>query len=330
TTEPSPGSPDSLRLYRNIVRITYPFIFLALFFAITYKRDYSFGQKEDARLIGASYMTMNNEFFKIINEQIRVRVEAEGDMMILRDPGLDVVRQNRQIEEMLDMGISALIVTPVDIDGLTDVLRRAKSMGVYVIVVDSNISDETLTDCTIVSDNYNAGTVIANYVLDKQDGGRIVVFTHDATASGSNRVAGFMDTVAGHPDYEVLDMIECEGQYEIAMPRMLDYLDGGRDFDTVFCLNDLAAAGVVAALKTKGLAGKVNVYGVDASPDAKSLIDEGLMKASAVQFPTRIGERAASVLYEIFAGNDTEKTIIVPVDIVSVENIDSYNKERWQ
>ena len=54
------------------------------------------------------------------------------------------------------------------------------------------------------------------------------------------------------------------------------------------------------------------------------------MRASAVQFPTKIGERAASVLYEIFDGNATEKTIIVPIDIVSTENIDSYNKERWQ
>lgn len=324
------GTVLPFHLYRNIVRVAYPLILIALFLAITYKRDFSFSQKEGARLIGASYMTMNNEFFKIINEQIRVRVEAEGDMIILRDPGLDVARQNRQIEEMLDMGISALIVTPVDIDGLTDVLKRARSMGVYVVVVDSNIRDEELTDCTIVSDNYNAGTIIGNYVLDKQEGGRIVVLTHEATASGSNRVAGFMDTVDGHPGFEVLDQIECEGQYEIAMPRMLSYLDEGHEFDTVFCLNDLAAEGVVAALRQRDLAGKINVYGVDASPDAKALIDEGLMRASAVQFPTRIGERAASVLYDIFDGKDTEKTIIVPVDIVSVENIDSYNKERWQ
>ena len=321
---------DKYRLYRNIVRIVYPFIFVFLFLAITHKRDYSFEQKEGARLIGASYMTMNNEFFKIINEQIRVRVEAEGDLIVLRDPGLDVDRQNRQIAEMLDMGISALIVTPVDIDGLTDVLKRARAMGVYVIVVDSNISDDDLTDCTIVSDNYNAGTIIGNYVLDKQDSGRIVVFTHEATASGSQRVAGFKDTVSGHPGFTVIDSIECEGQYEIAMPRMLSFLDEGHEFDTVFCLNDLAAEGVVAALKTRDLAGKVNVYGVDASPDAKALIDEGLMRASAVQFPTKIGERAASVLYEIFDGNATEKTIIVPIDIVSTENIDSYNKQRWQ
>ena len=85
---------------------------------------------ENSRLIGASYMTMNNEFYDILNEQIRVRVEGEGDLMVLRDPGLDVERQAEQINSMLDMGISALIVTPVSFIGLSDVLQRARDMGV--------------------------------------------------------------------------------------------------------------------------------------------------------------------------------------------------------
>jgi ribose transport system substrate-binding protein len=92
---------------------------------------------EDSRLIGASYMTMNNEFYDIINEQIRVRVEGEGDQMVLRDPGLDANRQAEQINSMLSIGISALIVTPVTADGLSDVLARAQELGVKVIVVDT-------------------------------------------------------------------------------------------------------------------------------------------------------------------------------------------------
>ena len=54
---------------------------------------------ENSRLIGASYMTMNNEFYDILNEQIRVRVEGEGDLMVLRDPGLDAERQAEQRSE---------------------------------------------------------------------------------------------------------------------------------------------------------------------------------------------------------------------------------------
>ena len=38
-------------------------------------RDYSLEQKENSRLIGVSYMTMNNEFYKILNEEISNQVE---------------------------------------------------------------------------------------------------------------------------------------------------------------------------------------------------------------------------------------------------------------
>ena len=73
-------------------------------------RDYSLNQKEDSFLIGASYMTMNNEFYKIMNEEISAKVEAEGDRFILRDPALDADRQKEQIEEMLQKGIDVLVV----------------------------------------------------------------------------------------------------------------------------------------------------------------------------------------------------------------------------
>ena len=75
--------------------------------------DFSLNQKENSYLIGASYMTMNNEFYKIIGEEIAHRVEAEGDRLILRDPALNAGRQAMQVQEMLDMGIDVLIITPV-------------------------------------------------------------------------------------------------------------------------------------------------------------------------------------------------------------------------
>ena len=88
-------------------------------------------------------------------------------------------------------------------------------------------------------------------------------------------------------------MINCDGQLEIAMPKMQDAMEEGVSFDSVFCLNDLAGVGVVAALDDSGMLDRVKVYGVDASPDAKALIKEGMMSASAAQFPSRIGQAAS-------------------------------------
>ena len=285
--------------------------------------DISANQKEGSRLIGASYMTMNNEFYEILNEQISHRVEAEGDRLILRNPALSVSRQ-------VEQGISVLILTPVDSDGLTDILKRARQQGVKVIVVDSNVSDEQLVDCTIVSDNYKAGCLLGDYLLQNKENSKVVILTHEAATSGRERVQGFLDTIKGHEGIEVVEEVPCEGQLEIAMPQMEKLIDQGTEFDSVFCLNDPSSLGAAAALETRGLLDKVDIYGIDASPDAKQLIYEGKMCASVAQFPSRIGEEAANAIYDLLEGKEVKSYISVPVELVTKENVEYYNVDRWQ
>lgn len=292
--------------------------------------DISANQKEGSRLIGASYMTMNNEFYEILNEQISHRVEAEGDRLILRNPALSVSRQVEQIGKMLDEGISVLILTPVDSDGLTDILKRARQQGVKVIVVDSNVSDEQLVDCTIVSDNYRAGCLLGDYLVQNKENSKVVILTHEAATSGRERVQGFLDTIGGHEGIEVVEKVPCEGQLEVAMPQMEKLIEQGKEFDSVFCLNDPSSLGAAAALETKGLLDKVDIYGIDASPDAKQLIYEGKMRASVAQFPSRIGEEAANAIYDLLDGKEVKSYISVPVELVTKENVEYYNVDRWQ
>ncbi len=285
---------------------------------------------EKSRLIGASYMTMNNEFYEIVNEQIRVRIEGEGDQMILRDPCLDVKRQAEQINSMLSMGISALIVTPVTSDGLTEVLDRARNLGVKIIVVDTELDDPEQVDCTIVSDNFRAGYMIGEYMMKRQTSGRILLLNHETAISGHRRVQGFKLAIAKNSDFQIVKEIDCMGQYEIALPLILDYIGEGGRFDTVFCLNDLAGEAAVMAIRRHPEFEKVHIYGVDGSPDAKSMIMSGEVEATAAQFPTEIGEQAADNLYKMLNGESYLSTVIVPVALISYDNLEEFDINRWQ
>ena len=154
--------------------------------------------------------------------------------------------------------------------------------------------------------------------------------THEAAMSGRERVQGFIDTIKGSDGIEVVEEVPCEGQLEIAMPQMENLIDQGTVFDSVFCLNDPSSLGAAAALETRGLLDKVDIYGIDASPDAKQLIYEGKMKASVAQFPSRIGEEAANAIYDLLEGREVETYISVPVELVTKENVEYYNVDRWQ
>ena len=107
-------------------------------------------------------------------------------------------------------------------------------------MVDTAVADDIPADCTITSDNYEAGVIIGKYFLQKHNTAKLVVMTHESARSARERVDGFLDTVSANENIQVVKKIECEGQVEIAMPRLQEAIDEGLDFDTVFCLNDLA------------------------------------------------------------------------------------------
>ena len=95
-------------------------VILAFFVFVVFiaRPDLSERQREKSHLIGVSYMTMNNEFYKVMHEQISDRIEAEGDRMILRNPALDTDRQIEEIKHMLDEGIDALVKTALETDAV--------------------------------------------------------------------------------------------------------------------------------------------------------------------------------------------------------------------
>lgn len=302
---------------------------LIIFLGAT-RRDFSLNQQKNARLIGESYMTMNNEFYEIISEALNAQVEAKGDRVILRNPALSAERQIEQIEEMLEEDIDVLVITPVDWTSLSEVLKKAKAQGVYIVVVDTNVSDEELADCTITSDNYKAGSIAGEYFLSQCREAKLIIMTHEATKSGQERVQGFIDTISTRESIEIVRKIECEGQAEIAMPKLQEAIDEGVVFDNVFCLNDPTGVGVVAALDDNGILERVDVYGVDAYPDAKALIYADMMKATVAQFPTELGNMAAEVIYKLLDGEEVEKKIMMPVELVTKENVEEFGVDKWQ
>ena len=42
------------------------------------------------RIFGVTYMTMNNPFYEVINNELLKAIEDNGDQLLVRDPALDV------------------------------------------------------------------------------------------------------------------------------------------------------------------------------------------------------------------------------------------------
>ncbi len=290
------------------------------------------GHKEEpSYLFGATYMTMNNPFFAVLDNGIREVVASRGDKMITLDPALDQEKQLEQVYDLIEQEVDLIFLNPVDWKMVKPALTAAKAAGIPVINVDSPVYDEALVDSIVTSDNYNAGVLVAHDVYERVGTEvKVILFEHPETKSGIDRTQSFVDTAAGYPGFEIVARYNSFGQLEYAMPVMEKIIRMNIDFDVVMCTNDPSAIGVLAALQAAGREESVYIYGVDGSPDAKKMVKEGKITATVAQSPMSIGRTAAESAYDLLAGNPIAHEILVPVELIDAENVVSFGLDGWQ
>lgn len=279
---------------------------------------------------GATYMTMNNPFFGVMNDAIKAAVEANGDTLITLDPALDPVKQISQIEDMVAQGVDAIFLNPVDWQAVAPGLMAAHEAGIPIINVDAAVYDEDYVACIVASDNLSAGLLCAEDMLKRlPKGGKAIILGHPTTKTGIDRIAKFKETIEAHPEFTIAAEDSSEGQLEIAMPKMENIIQAHPDMAVVMCVNDPTARGVIQALKAANMK-NVLIYGVDGSPDAKKAIKEGDMTGTAAQSPINIGKIGVEMAYKILAGEKVEKHVPVPVQLITAENVDQFGLDGWQ
>ena len=89
--------------------------------------NYKFVRYDSDKIVfGATYMTMNNSFYKAITDEIEKQINDRGDILYTRDPALDVDKQNEQINDLIEMGIDVLIINPVDYSKVNASLKKPR------------------------------------------------------------------------------------------------------------------------------------------------------------------------------------------------------------
>jgi ribose transport system substrate-binding protein len=281
--------------------------------------------------IGATYTSLSDPFYEVINDEIQLQIKSKGDILITRDPRGDQERQNQEIEDMLDMGIQLLILNPVDYEGVVPALKKAKERNVPVILIDSKVNDDRLITCMITSNNYGAGLLDARHLISQTKEANIALLFNSESFSSKDRLSGFTHTLVQSGNaYTFLERRDCGGQLDRAMQAMNELIEKYPKIDAVMAVNDQAALGAMAALEEKGMLSSTLVYSIDGSPEAKTLIADGLMTATSAQSPFRVGKMAAEVVYEILEGRPFLTNIVVPVTQITAEDIQRFGTEGWQ
>ncbi|KJQ57851.1 substrate-binding domain-containing protein [Streptococcus cristatus] len=283
--------------------------------------------------IGATYMTMNNDFYQTLNAELEKKTNQQGSRLYVRDSELDEKKQSQQIAYFIKEKVDVIVINPVKSDSpdIIRALNAAKKAGIRIIVVDAPMSKQVAVDTTIVSDNYQAGVLIAKDMMGRLSEANILLLEHQNAISAMDRLQGFLDTIKGHPSYRIVSQLETLGQTEESMPQVKNALDNGLEFNVVMALNDRAAIGALAAIKDQGVAEKIYIYGVDGSPDIKNfLANTNDIQGTVAQSPIQMGRKVAEVIELLREKKSCDSQYLIPVRLINKDNISEYTVTGWQ
>lgn len=285
---------------------------------------------EGGRVFGYTCMDGTNPFFVALEGAIREVVESNGDTLISMDPANDSNTQIEQIEDMISRGVELMFVNPADADGIIPGLDLLKDADVLMFGFDTEVGDMSYLQSYAGSDNYNAGYVCGEDLAKKSpEGGDIIVLDSPTMQSVTDRVNGFMDAIGkSGVTFNVVGQQDCRGNQQEAANNAEDLLNAHPDVVAIFGGNDPTALGAYSAAEAAGV--KPLIYGVDGSPDVKSLLKDTIIEGTGAQSPVTIGKTIADTAYAYLGGQDVEAYIPIETFLITADNVDDYGTDGWQ
>lgn len=189
-------------------------------------------------------------------------------------------KQANDVDNLLTQGIDVLVIAPHDATQAASMVEKAKAQGVPVISYDRLINSDKI-DVYISHQVPVIGRKIAEYALQKVPKGNYVMVYGASTDNNAvimkKEQLAVLKPATDRGDIKIVaDNFAADWKPEEALKIVENALTQNNDnIQAVVASNDGMAGGVISALASKGLAGKVVVTGQDAQKDALQRIAEG-------------------------------------------------------
>lgn len=290
-------------------------------------------EEEEVYTFGFSAIDMENPYFITLEKAIREVIEDEGAVMVTKDPASDPKLQEQQIQEMIDDGIDAIFISPVDWIEITPSLQALKEAGIKIINVDTQVKEMEYVDAYIGSDNTEAGFICGQDLIERcPDGGNVLILECPTQNSINDRITGFEKALSkATVGFVVVDRVDTNGEFEKALNATKELLEEHPEVTVIMCGNDQTAVGATTAVNLLEMK-DVIIYGVDGSPDIKKELKktESQIAGTAAQSPINMGKEAANIALDMLAGEEYAEETYVEVFMIDKDNVDMYGVDGWQ
>jgi ribose transport system substrate-binding protein len=226
--------------------------------------------------------------------QLKVRYEFVGP------DEYDPKAEKEAFDKALTKKPTGILVSAADVKVLKESIDNAIGAGIPVITIDSDAPDSKRL-FFIGTNNYQAGLTGGERLATELKGkGNVVVFTMPGQINLADRLRGYRDALASHPQIKITRVVDIAGDPRIVFDTTTEILGKERDkVDAFVCLEAQGGKEVANVLNSNKVTGKV-VIAMDTDPDTLEWIRKGVIAATISQKPytmAYVGLRMLDDLY---------------------------------
>jgi ribose transport system substrate-binding protein len=275
--------------------------------------------------------TLNSPFFIDMQRGAQAAAEKGGIDLVVQaaEREVDVDKQMQIIENLVQTGVAALLVTPSGSREVVPAIAKANAANIPVVILDTKVdpaaaSEAGIKTATFVgSDNLEGGRLAGQHLV-QITGGRAKVAVLEGIPgheTGDSRLKGFQEAIAKTPGVTIVASQPANWERDLGFNVFQNMLQAHPEIDAVFACNDMMALGAVEAIAVAGKLGKIKVIGFDAVDDARKAIASGAMVASVAQFPAEMGRVAVESAARILKGETVPADQRVRIELVTAATL---------
>lgn len=245
-----------------------------------------------------------------------IKLNAGGDA--------NASQQIAQIQDLVQRGVSAIIVGATNGDAVKGAVEKALERGIPVIGISSPPNTPKLTSM-VSADHYDMGRLQAQCLSKAMGGkGKVAMMAGPAGQAWSDlRAKGFKETLAKEAaGIAVVAESRMADNRNAALTTAEDWVQRFPDLTGIYAATDDMAAGVIAALQA-AKRGSVQVSASNLSPTAQSLLKDGALACTSIQQVVAQGRAAMKQALAAAKGGEVERQVVLPALLVTKETLDT-------
>ena len=275
----------------------------------------------------AAISLLEDQFMKLQQMGFVAAAEDHGYTITVGNSNSDVAKEQELVRTYIEQGYPAIAISLVSGTASLQTLRDANEAGVALGITNHFLESEDYLAGCFSSSHYtlgqSTGKVAHDYIVENMDGKAnvgIIQFMTLTAEGSSQRSGGFLDALA---DLEGVKVVADQDAWvqDDAITVVGDMLTAHPEIDLIWCANEGGTIGATMAVKNAGLAGKVVVFGTDASEQIVDLLksDDNILQATTGQDAFSMGYQAMEAAILEVEGTNTTKGQCIEVPGILLE-----------